>query len=651
MRRLAGLTAVAVCLFFLTAAAFAQQLEIRYINVGWGDSVFVKGPDGTTVLLEAGNTGMGSGRVVPYLESAGIMPSGGLDYTIAGHQHCDHIGGLDEVVQAGYDVRRRNYYNGSSYSSSCATEWDAAAATTTAGPLVVMNPGDQIPLGSGALLTCVVSNGRVIGGGTVPVSNENDRSIGVLIQYGGFDFLWASDLGGGSDDGSCTGRSTSQVNVESSVIRAISPGGAHPMISTGGIDVLHVNHHGSESSTNDDWMNLSAPDVAIIATGDGQSGGWDLPRIDVVDHVLLAEASCISAPPALVLQTEEGNPAGSLTSYSGYCVGDVTITTDGMNLYTINADGNVSEGPDELSAANLPRSFTIDDAPGGGDTQAPVTSITYPADGSTVGGTVTVTATATDDVGVTGVEFYLDGVLQATDTVAPYSWSWDTTGADGAHSLQTRAYDAAANVGSSAIVTVTVNNGGGDTQPPVTSITSPADGSTVGGTVTVTAAATDDVGVTGVEFYLDGALQATDTTAPYGWSWDTAMVADGSHVLQSRATDAAGNSGSSPLVTVTVSNATADTQAPTAPSSLSANARGKGKIGLSWGASTDDVGVAGYEIWRSAGGGWSRIDISTNTGYNDTNVAGKQTYSYYVVAFDAAGNRSAASNTASATAR
>ena len=158
------------------------------------------------------------------------------------------------------------------------------------------------------------------------MSNENDRSIAVLVKYGAFEYLWASDLGGGDD--ACTGRSTTQVNVETSVIQAIVPGGANPLIFSGGIDVLHVNHHGSESSTNPTYFNLAAPSLAVIGTGDGQSTGWDLPRIDVVDDVLLG-AACVTAPNALVLQTEEGNPAGATLSTSGYCVGNIVVTTDG----------------------------------------------------------------------------------------------------------------------------------------------------------------------------------------------------------------------------------------------------------------------------------------------------------------------------------
>jgi hypothetical protein len=95
---------------------------------------------------------------------------------------------------------------------------------------------------------------------------------------------------------------------------------------------------------------------------------------------------------------------------------------------------------------------------------------------------------------------------------------------------------------------------GSDTQPPTTSITAPASGATVSGTVSVTAAAADDVGVTAVEFYLDGTLRATDTTAPYSWSWDTLTSVNGSHTLTSRASDAAGNTGTSTAVSVSVNN-------------------------------------------------------------------------------------------------
>ncbi len=99
---------------------------------------------------------------------------------------------------------------------------------------------------------------------------------------------------------------------------------------------------------------------------------------------------------------------------------------------------------------------------GGGDTTAPTTSISSPSSGSTVSGTTTISASASDNVGVTKVEFYAGSSLIGTDTSAPYSLSWNTTSvANGGYSLTTKAYDAAGNVGSSTSVSVTVNNGGG----------------------------------------------------------------------------------------------------------------------------------------------------------------------------------------------
>jgi hypothetical protein len=191
----------------------------------------------------------------------------------------------------------------------------------------------------------------------------------------------------------------------------------------------------------------------------------------------------------------------------------------------------------------------------GGDTTPPTASITAPANGATVSGTVSVTATASDNVGVTKVEFYLDGVLQSTDTTSPYAWSWNSaTASNGTHSLTAKAYDAANNSGTSSAVSVTVSNTTGDTTPPTVSITAPANGATVSGTVSINATASDNVGVTKVEFYVDGALKSTDTTSPYSYSWDSTAVANGSHTLAAKAYDAANNIGTSSNVSVTVSN-------------------------------------------------------------------------------------------------
>ena len=96
-----------------------------------------------------------------------------------------------------------------------------------------------------------------------------------------------------------------------------------------------------------------------------------------------------------------------------------------------------------------------------------------------------------------------------------------------------------------------------ETSPPSASLTAPAPGTIVSGNVAVSANASDNVGVAGVQFLLDGApLGAEDTTAPYSMTWNTASAPNGQHTLQARARDAAGNLGTSSPVTVTVSNST-----------------------------------------------------------------------------------------------
>jgi hypothetical protein len=93
-----------------------------------------------------------------------------------------------------------------------------------------------------------------------------------------------------------------------------------------------------------------------------------------------------------------------------------------------------------------------------------------------------------------------------------------------------------------------------DTTPPTVTLTAPGAG-TVSGTLTVSASATDNVGVAGVQFHLDSAnLGGEDTTNAYTLPWDTTTVPDGAYTLTATARDAAGNTMTSAPITVTVSN-------------------------------------------------------------------------------------------------
>jgi beta-lactamase superfamily II metal-dependent hydrolase len=348
--------------FSYALQAQTQDLEIHYINVQQGQCTLIIGPDGTTVLFDGGNEYKGTDEVVPYLQSIGIYTTQALDYIIASHRDTDHYFGLTEVINYGYDALNV-YDNGSDKYNIYVQDFLDAAATTTAGGVTGISLGQVISLGNGAAARCVAVNGSVIGTGAVlgGQDNENDRSVALLVQYGNFDYLVTGDMGGGMEDTLCTGRSTTQVNIETPMVQAIMPAGANPLLSQYGVEIVHVGHHGSESSTNSDYMNILTPAVGCISVGDGQGIGWYHPRIDVVENVLLAGVSCITAPAALVLQTEEGYPTGEKTSYAGYCVGDIVITTDGGNSYTVSANGAVSQGPDERTAAGLPVTYYFEE--------------------------------------------------------------------------------------------------------------------------------------------------------------------------------------------------------------------------------------------------------------------------------------------------
>ena len=184
------------------------------------------------------------------------------------------------------------------------------------------------------------------------------------------------------------------------------------------------------------------------------------------------------------------------------------------------------------------------------DNTAPTVSITAPVSGP-VAGTVNVTATVVDDFGAS-VQLYLDGTAIPGDlkTATPYTFSWDTTTVStGAHSLTAIATDPANNSSTSAPVSVMVDN-----IPPTVSISAPANGADVSGTVNVIASASDNVAVASVQFYLDGNPLSDGfvTQAPYTASWDTTTAAGGTHTLTAVAKDTAGNSATSTAVSVTV---------------------------------------------------------------------------------------------------
>ncbi|SDD10423.1 Serine protease, subtilisin family [Massilia sp. PDC64] len=191
------------------------------------------------------------------------------------------------------------------------------------------------------------------------------------------------------------------------------------------------------------------------------------------------------------------------------------------------------------------------------DTTAPLASIAAPLANSSVSGLVSVSVNASDNVGVARVDLMVNGTVVASDTAAPYGFSWDSTGvANGMASLVAVAYDAAGNAGQSAAVAVNVANSvttvGKDTTPPAVAISNPVAGA-VSGNVAVAVNATDDAGAAGIKTVLviDGQTKAQGTGGTLGYNWNTRKVAAGQHTITATARDAAGNTSTTSVIVTT----------------------------------------------------------------------------------------------------
>jgi hypothetical protein len=181
-----------------------------------------------------------------------------------------------------------------------------------------------------------------------------------------------------------------------------------------------------------------------------------------------------------------------------------------------------------------------------GDTQAPTASISSPAPSSTVSGVVAVQMTASDNVAATKAELLVNGTVVATDTSAPFAFSWDSkTVPNGMANLSVRAYDAAGNAGQSAAVAVNVaNSAAADAIAPTVKISNPLNGAKVSGSFWVVANGADNAGVDDLtmSLFINGVKVASTTDlSQLKYAWNTRDIAAGSYTLKVEAKDAAGN--------------------------------------------------------------------------------------------------------------
>ena len=263
------------------------------------------------------------------------------------------------------------------------------------------------------------------------------------------------------------------------------------------------------------------------------------------------------------------------------------------------------------------------------DTTPPTVAIATPINGATVSGTTSITANASDSSGITKVDYYIDNLSAGTKTTAPYTLNYDTaTLKPGLHTIKVVAFDAVNN-SSTAQVSVTVK----DVTAPVVAITSPALNAQLSGPVSVTATATDNGILTSAEFYIDGQLYDTVVGAgpTYMLAFDSKSYGNGQHTLGVIAYDSEGNLKES-TVTVTFDN---DITPPSVPTNVQAKVISSTQAMVSWSASTDNVAVAGYYVARD--GVVIKQLSASQLSYSDPSLTASTTYSYTVIAYDAAG--------------
>jgi subtilisin family serine protease len=289
-------------------------------------------------------------------------------------------------------------------------------------------------------------------------------------------------------------------------------------------------------------VHLAAPGAGIYSTAKGKTYA-SVSGTSFSSPITAATAALVMA----------ANP--SLTSGE---VQDILYST-AVDLGAAGKDPSFGHGRvDAAAAVAAALGSSVEPPP---DTQAPAVAIDSPAGGATLSGLATVDVCASDNVGVARVELRVNGGLIATDTTAPYSFSWDTSQlVDGMANLSAQACDSAGNCRESAAVAVNTANATtpppppADTTAPVVAITGLADGAVfAAGIYRIGGTASDDSGVEGLSmsFTVNGKrLRTSSGKGTVSTNWDTRKLAPGLYTLKLSATDAAGNTGSA-SITVT----------------------------------------------------------------------------------------------------
>ncbi|VEF46632.1 beta-lactamase domain-containing protein [Bacillus freudenreichii] len=237
MKRRFGLVGLIAVLFIslfsgasFTSAA-SKNLDVHFINIGQGDAIYIKTPNGENIIIDAGNRAKGH-DVVKYLKSQKVQT---IDYLIATHPDADHIGGLDEVINS---FKVKNVYAPKVSHTTKAYKDFLQAVKKKKLTIKTAKAGVKLPLKHKSVTAKFIGPVK-----SYSKSDLNNWSAVLHLKYNQNTFLFTGDA---------------EQKAENDMI-------AKKYISK--VDVLKVSHHGASNATTQSFLNKAKPKYAVISVG------------------------------------------------------------------------------------------------------------------------------------------------------------------------------------------------------------------------------------------------------------------------------------------------------------------------------------------------------------------------------------------------